>query len=195
MNFGLFTHIILIGVTVFIGFVYIRPTLGEISVTQDKIHEHKMALEQAKNLNATLQALINKKSEIPDEGIKALFTYMPDTVDDITVLKDIENVVSRSGLFLVNIGTEGVPNDGRGDAQELIEAYSFNISLTGEYDKFKQFLGLIEQSDYPLHVTSMAIDAKSGSQSQEGVRSEDDGSVLDYSLTIESYSLVSNLIE
>lgn len=197
MNLGLFKHIVLIGVVVAIGFLYIKPTLAGLSETQDSVAEYEEALEQAKKLNAELDNLISQTESIRSESREALNKYMPSQTDEVAVLKDLEIIAELSGLVLVNVGvSDGGQRRGRNSEEALYLSQTYQMGLVGSYENFKDFLKLLEQNDYPLYIKTLSISGEvGGSESNYGVgvsRSAARASIqssYSYELDLESYEL------
>ena len=187
MNSGLFAQLALIGISVAIVFMYVKPTLADISVTQDDIYELSEAYKQAQLLNSKLSSLQNISNSISSGDRRALNAYMPDHVDDVAVLKDLENIVVDSGALLNSVGysfsmPRGVGKD-REIPKDIYYTHEFTVDISGTYSQLKEILRLTERNNYPLTVVSVTI----GGGEKDGVQVE--GGILNSTLIFESYSM------
>lgn len=188
MNFGLLTQVVLIVITVALGMTYIKPTLEKISVLQDKIFVYDEAIAQTVKLNEELKKLIEEEKQIKPAERSALSRYMPDEVDEVAIMKDLEILVNQSGLLLRSISNDsatGQRNNGRnrigGEVEEepLFKSAIFTVNVVGDYTQYKVLLENLTRNDYPLFITSTTV---AGQNSNE---------VLNFTVTVETYSLVS----
>ena len=95
---------------------------------------------------------------------------MPDTVDEISVVRDLALISKEAGVVYVAAvfaGTE-TPADEQEEVSDerpdMVKPakYLFNLEIEGTYDQIKNLFTLLEQNNYPLEVTSVSIMKKDG---------------------------------
>lgn len=171
------TQVIVLGLALAIAFTYIKPTLAEIGARQDEIQKTKTELETINAVNNRLNDLVKGVEAIPQVDKTALFTYIPDKVDEVRVLKDLSSIAAIVGVAIRNISYDGQDTS----AQEVENTtfspigHVFSITVISSYDKVKKFLALLEQNEYPLEITTLEL-------------LPIDGGYLELNLTIMTYA-------
>lgn len=176
---SLFFQLLLAGLALAITFTYVKPTFAEIGVIQDSISHYKTEYNKISEVNKKLADLVNKANSIPANDQRALLIYMPETLDDIAVSRDIYNISSISGVFMSDIKySKDTKTDALTEESKLLPVkHIFSTNVTGSYDEIKSFLLLLEQNNYPLEVHNLTISS-----------SEDD--ILITELQIVTYSRI-----
>lgn len=156
---SLLTQGIVLVLALAIIFTYIKPTLAEIGIRQDEIAQTKTELETITAVNIRLNDLVKAVEAIPQVDKTALYAYLPDTVDEVKVLKDLSSMAAIVGIAVRDLSYEGEEkiNEAAEDAAVKPIPHVFKISTAGSYEKLKQFLLFLEQNKYPLEVTTLAI--------------------------------------
>jgi Tfp pilus assembly protein PilO len=173
---SLLIQVIMAGIAIGIVITYIQPTLGEISLRQDEIAQTKEELEEINNVNDRLETLYTQLTAIQSSDKAALFTYLPDTVDEVQVLKDISRMAEDSGIVLNGLDYIGVDEaEGSTGAFAQPFAHSFSASFVSTYEQMKNFLLRLEQNNYPLNIKALTS-------------SPNEGGLIDVSLALVTYS-------
>lgn len=146
------TALLLIAVSLL--FFYVRPAFSSLSTEQDKVSEYDEAISQAAEVNSLLSNLQNQIESIPNTDRNALESYLPMTIDPISVQRDIKAYVDRRPLELVTLSQGGLSEFGEGG---YLQQMNFSVTVTGEYDAVKDMLRDTERNPYPLHVTGLSI--------------------------------------
>jgi Tfp pilus assembly protein PilO len=143
-------------------FFYVHPTFTNIGEIQESILEHQAEIKEVNAVNARLVSLVNRLNSISSEENRALITYLPDTVDQVSVSRDINQMATLGGAVLSSIRfneqTRRRSADTSSDPNQPT-SHSFTASITGTYEQIKSFLSLVEQNNYPLEVTELKISA------------------------------------
>ena len=180
------TQIILVVVSVIIIFTYIRPTYGNLQMTQQEVSEYRDALENADAFNSELQSLVTRANSFTTTEINDLERYLPTEVDAISVMRDINLIAERNFLELTGLSAndlvEGAQAGASGQGQDAgvqlpIDTVSFEVALSGSYENFKLLLQDFERNAYPLTVADMSVtpNAETG--------------LYEFGLTLETYQL------
>ncbi|HEX8591524.1 MAG TPA: hypothetical protein VF696_02140 [Candidatus Paceibacterota bacterium] len=174
-------------------FGYINPTrTGSIASTQAQIDSYDSALAAADRFEEKEDELIRAEANIPQEKLERLRTFLPDGVNNVQIILDLNSLAARSQITLSDFdiasseteggsagaGAEpGIAATGLGLASETaIDSLEISVSATGTYEAFRTFLEGIERSLRLLDVVAVSV-----TDSQTGV--------YKYDMTIRLYWL------
>ncbi len=152
----------LIAIGLFFG--YINPTYsGHVAELRNEIKSYDAALVAAKKFVAEETKLKLQRSSISDEDLARIEAFLPDGVDNVRLILDLNSLASRSGVVLSNFDTSAtaVPNEGDKlslTSQGPVESLDLSVSATGNYSSFKSFLKGAELSLRPLDLIDLTID-------------------------------------
>ncbi|MDP3965268.1 MAG: hypothetical protein Q8Q13_00520 [bacterium] len=189
-----FTASILIIASVGIFFGYINPTYGgrtgylelerrSIVELREEKDRYAEALEKTKEIERARTGLLEKYNNISIEDRTRLEKLLPDHIDSVRLIIDINNIASGYGMTLTNIsisesGVSGFEesNEAIGPQEERFRAVEFRFGITGAYDEFRAFLFDLERSLRLVDVRTVTFGA--------------DEEEYDYSITLVTYRLV-----
>ena len=165
---GLFTQIIMLGLAIGIVFAYVQPAFSTIGEIQDDISVYRAERDKVSGVNQQLQQLLDKMLAIPAQDRVALLTYIPDTVDDVAVSRDLQSMAESAGLILRTVAPTQTTNmnmqlDAERSATVPTTRYAFQITVEGSYQQIKAFLLLIEKNNYPLDIQTLTMQPLEGS--------------------------------
>ncbi len=154
-----FTQIVMAALTVGIIFTYVQPTFAKIGSLQEAIVQYQTESNKVNDVINTLSSLVAKTNNIPAADLKALLTYMPDTVDHVSVSRDLLLISEQAGAYLEGVSYSGVlaSSPEAAENEYLPVKHTFSVNLKGTYDQTKAFLSLLEQNNYPLEVHELDI--------------------------------------
>lgn len=165
---GLFSQIALLILAVAIVVTYIQPTFASISETQDQIGVYTRERSNVQDFNDLLQTRLEQIDGVFVADRNRLLTYMPDQVDPIAVMRDLETIATAAGVVIGDITDRGAVERERAaiyDTAERAEgpfAYSFSLSVRGSYSQIKSLLGQLGQNQYPLEVQLVEMSTEEG---------------------------------
>jgi hypothetical protein len=183
-------------------FLYIRPTFsGPIADTRAQIASYNDALTAASRFQQKEAQLTQQRAQIPADSLARLSDFLPDGVDNVQLILDLDALAARSGVTLSEFNTVGSDSTGStatnaapaaGPAstpatiptlgtQSLAggsptDSLSLTFKATGTYPAFRSFLAGMENSLRPLDVTDLQV-------------TESDTGVYSYALTVRIYWL------
>jgi hypothetical protein len=164
---GLITQIFVIGLAIAIVALYVRPTFAEIGDIQNKVQEFSLERERVTETNSVLAAYVLDLQSVTVNDRNRLSTYMPQLLDEVAVLRDIENIAQNSGVNYSEIQYTGERIDDSEESRllevvNLPQQHEFTIVVQGGYSMLKNFFSMLEQNEYPLQVYSLQINALDG---------------------------------
>ena len=153
---------ILTAFAIVIFFTYVKPTYAEIGQLRMKKAQYEEALVNAKRLDAAKNDLSEKYNAISEENRTKLLHLMPDTVDNVHLILDIQSIAAGYNMLPQDIKFEvpkkaGATTQPGNKSQKLYNTFDLEFSVTGNYDKFNAFLNDLESSLRIMDVTSITF--------------------------------------
>ena len=159
-NFSILTQIGMIIAAVTITLTFIKPTYANIQARREMT---KMYVTEADKVKEVDDMLIRKAAIIDSVSAAdtaALKRYVPDSVDDVAVMKDIQAIFIGLALPLVSLtvgGAGSVVTSGDGAVDSGLIRHSYAVSTKLSYSELKTLLKVIEVNNYLLQVDSLSI--------------------------------------
>jgi hypothetical protein len=170
---GLFSQIGMIIIAVAIIATYVQPTFGEIEQVQNTIGTYELERDKVIGVNSKLAVHEATLNQISNDDEKRLLMYMPDSVDEIAVLRDLEIITIKSGALLKGVTYSGEAQSDASDeqTQEVVPiGHTFDLQVEGTYSQIKVLLSLLDQNAYPLVAQSVALQPLEGSFLSANIR-------------------------
>ena len=147
----------------------------EVQAVREETKGYEEAIAKATELNTTLATLISKKNSFSLLETERLEALVPDEIDGVRALVDLEQLATRNGLLFdrVSINLEGEGQEGGAeteatDSEAITElengllALDVTFSVIGNYTQFKSFLQDIEKSLVLMDVSELAFQTSTG---------------------------------
>lgn len=212
--------IILIATSVGLFFGYINPTYTSATGSQDLNNksiselqsdekDYLDALSKTREIELKRDGLLDKLKQIDQADQDKLLKLLPDNIDSVRLIIDVNDIASDYGMSLSNIGlsASGVPaNNSKAPASGVpAENYSnmigpdttlygsmlLSFNVSGSYDNFLAFLNKLQRSLRVSDVVSLSFGGAGGASggSSGQVVSGSSGDTYTYSLKIRTYHL------
>lgn len=148
-------------------FFFARPLFAEIESVQSETNEYREAVEKATEFNNFLQSLITKQNSFSTTKLNRLETLVPEEIDEVRALVDLEALAQRNNMFFGNVevakteekdtreddeSTKGSASVSRSDFKTI----DVTFGTIGTYEQFREFLKELETSLVRMEV--MGID-------------------------------------
>jgi len=175
MNRTLPVILILAAVALFA--LYVSPTYKNTIVPlRESIRQSSAALAAAQDFQAKQAEIATQRASIHEGDIEKIQKFLPDGVDNVQMVLDLNALASRSGILLSNfkiventVPVGRVTIEGASAApSKSIDSLDLTVTATGTYSAFRTFLYGIEHSLRPLDITQIAV-----SNSENGVYTYD----------------------
>ncbi len=152
-------------VSIGIFFGYIQPTwAGGIAHTKAAIAADDQALAAAQAYAKQQDTLIAALNAINPTDLARLATFLPNSVDNVGIILDLNALAARSGLSLANIdvskNTASSLNSSNGALPVSInpvDSVDLSLSASGTYAAFQAFLEGVEKSQRLLDVRELLV--------------------------------------
>jgi hypothetical protein len=152
-------------------FGYVSPSWsGPIAATKAAIDMDTQALKAATDYNTREAQLSVDRDSIDPKNLARINTFLPDSVDNVGIILNINALAARSGLLLSNIDVAGSPSGtsqsqsagpgGTGPSVATVNpvgSVDLSLSAIGTYSALHAFLTGIEKSARLLDVQDIHV--------------------------------------
>ncbi len=160
-NFSLFTQVGMIIVAATIVFTYIKPTFANIEKTRTTTDTYIIEADKVKGVDDLLVQKAAKVDAVSAADSAALKRYVPDEVDDVAVMKDIQGIFAALAFPLTSLnagGASAAPSAVSGTIGNVgLVPHSFTVATKLTYDELKTLLKVLEVNNYLLQIDSLTI--------------------------------------
>lgn len=144
----------MIVIAVVIVIIYIKPTFEKIRETQETTAVYITESNKVSDVNLLLKNKIAIVNGVSSSDTEALNRYMPDTVDDVLVMKDILAIFTALKLPLSSISAGSAAGAAALPGVRLVP-HTFSITSQMTYSDVKRLLHALEVNDYLLQIDSL----------------------------------------
>ncbi len=165
---------ILIALSVISFIVFTDPTYKDVKDLKLEAAAYNQALDNAKSLQEKRDELAQKYNSFNPDDIEKVEKMLPDSVDNIRLIIEIEKMAAQYGMILKQVKYDTFETDSdesgpvatetRTDALLANREYGefeLQFSTEGEYSKFLTFLRDIEESLRIVDVTDISFSSSS----------------------------------
>lgn len=169
--------ILLIIVSIGIFFIVIDPEYKEVKDLQKEIEQNNRTLDLAAQLREKRESLRDRYNQISESERFELTKLLPDTVDNVRLIIDINNIAEKYGIIIQNFEIttsedsdnnvrvldsefEGVIDNAAIEYADTskVGVISFSFSVAAQYDVFIEFLKDLEEALRIVDIRSISID-------------------------------------
>jgi Tfp pilus assembly protein PilO len=152
-------------------FLYTKPTYDGLKGEQDRIAEYDLALDKANELQQLKQQLLSRYNSFNPDDIERLHKLLPDHVDNVRLVLDLDTLASKHGVALQNVSisaAEGVPADPSienvvGPSLQEYGSLTLSFATSGTYPQFVKFITDLEQSLRIVDIVGLRLASIGGS--------------------------------
>lgn len=153
-------------------FAYVKPTWsGPIQETKAAIAYDDQALAAASAYSAKQNALASERNAIDQDNLNRLSTFLPDSVDNVGLILDINALSARSGFSLTKIDVLKSDSSTSVNASKTlaqagtlpvsranpIGSVDLSLSAVGTYTALQAFLVGIEKSARLIDIRDIVV--------------------------------------
>ncbi len=152
-------------------FAYINPTwTGPIATTRAEIANDQKIIDAAREYKKKENELASARNAIDPANLTRLENLLPDAVDNVGLILDINALAARSGLSLSNIDIIGTTDSGSSAPDTVspdgsvavgrpspVSSVDLSLTAIGTYNALQSFLGGIEKSARLLDIRDMVV--------------------------------------
>jgi len=166
--------IILMAASIWTFFGFVDNHYQTVKSLKAEEAEYSAALLKANEIDVVRRQLVSKYATFSQSELSQLEKMLPDSVDNVRLIIDINNIASRYGMFIRDIQIEHQSDSSAGSGSQNFSPNSgvssptgapkydsilFNFSIAGSYENFKNFMNDIERSLRIVDVVSVDFKA------------------------------------
>lgn len=146
-------------------FLYTKPAYDGVQATQAQIAEYNAALDKATELQQLKQTLLSRYNALDPNALDRLQKMLPDHVDNISLILELDNLAGRYGMALANVdisspqstASTATPLGSIGASGQRYDSLTLRFSTRGSYDDFTAFLADLESSLRVVDLVSLSL--------------------------------------
>lgn len=149
--------------------MYTNPTYQGLKGEQATAAAYDDALDKSKELKALRDKLQSTRNAFSPQDEQKLTRLLPDQVDNIRLIIDINSIAARRGLALSDVAlgevsrsSQGANSLAVGPSGDHVGSVNLGFSVIATYDDFLAFLQDIEHSLRILDIEKLGFGAASG---------------------------------
>ena len=153
-------------------FLYTKPAYDGIKTAQTRIHEYNLALDKAAELQKLKQSLLSRYNAFNPNDLDRLQKLLPDHVDNVRLVLDLDTLASKHGLALQNVvvsSPTALDTAGKaaaiGPVRQAYDSLTLRFATSGTYQNFVDFLTDLEDSLRIADVVGLKMNADSSGTS------------------------------
>lgn len=142
-------------------FLLTRPLLADINMLREEKARLEEGLANARKLKEVRDGLIKISNDFPASDLDRLNKMLPDNVDNVKLIIDINNIARASGMSIRNVKIKTEEGQsGReviADSGQKRGAVTLGFSVSGAYSNFGDFLQRLARSLRLVDVMSVSF--------------------------------------
>lgn len=149
--------------------LYTNPTYQTIKDLSVQANSYDDALNKAQQLRATRDQLLSRRNSFSPDDVQKLGRVLPDNVDNIRLIIDINNIAAKHFLSLVNVKLGDVSSSAKaqsalavGSSGDPVGSVEVGFSVSANYDDFLAFLQDLEHSLRLIDVEKITFKVSQG---------------------------------
>lgn len=153
----------------------VKPRYDTARSMQREIAVSTASLETAEQIKTSREELIAKYNAIPKTDLDNLKTLLPDSVDNIRLIIQIDSIASRNGLSILRNVQYQTAKKGATEAVQTPDSarkpygeFTISFQTSGQYKNFLSFLSDLEANLRLVDVSQIEFQPNSGIQSLTG---------------------------
>lgn len=192
--------LIIIAVSIGSVILIVKPRYENLKQARTDVSSYGSSLDTAEKLKQSREELIAKYNAIPKNDLDSLKTLLPDAVDNIRLIIQIDSIAQKNNLStLRDVDYQKVediqtsPSADGGEATTIAPSLpygdlSLSFQTAGTYANFLAFVADLEQNLRLVDIVSVDFSTNEGQQGQQE-QSQNPGSNLTYQVTLKTYWL------
>lgn len=143
-------------------FMYTNPQYQLLKTRIDEYQQITTANSKAATLRAVRQKLIEDKNKIAEADVDKLKKMIPDSVENVGLIIDIDNIAVARGMRIKNTRVaDSSPQSGSvvGPDSKKHGSIALSFSVTTSYENFIAFLKDLEDNARLVDVTNLTFSA------------------------------------
>lgn len=134
-------------------FFFTQPRYDAVRDLEAKVGQYDQALERSSELQQLKQSLLSRYNAFDPADVERLHKLLPDHVDNVRLVLDLDNMAARHGMALQNVVTSGPDQERSGGgiasangARQKYDSLTLQFRTQGTYANFTAFMRDLEAS-------------------------------------------------
>jgi len=182
--------LLLAALGLFVG--YTNPAFQDAKTAHDTYLQYDAALTQSSQLRQFRDQLLARRNTFPAQDVQRLERLLPDNIDNIRLIIDINSIASRYHLQISNIAFApvSVEPQGRVGSVSAVGSVDVSFAVNATYADFMSFLQDLQRSARMVEVQNVKFSIDSSTQSVAPRKGATPAEPTDkYTLTVRTYWL------
>ncbi|KKW19932.1 MAG: hypothetical protein UY63_C0004G0017 [Parcubacteria group bacterium GW2011_GWA2_51_10] len=167
-------------------FMYTQPTYGSLSLIKGEIDQYNKALEKADELKKQKEELLKKFNAIDQESKDRLLKLLPNHVDNVRLILDIDGLAGAFNIPLKNVAINSSETDETGKSviksissgKQKYDSLTLKFATESTYPEFVRFIEALQASLRIVDIVSLNVAPGASG-----------GGIYQYTVTIKTYWL------
>lgn len=148
-------------------FGYVNPLWnGKIASTKAAIAQDDQALAAASEYQKRESELAAERNAIDPDALAKLERFLPDSVNNIGLILDLDALATRTGLALSSINVASARGSAENQSSSAsptnpVGSIDLTLNAKGTYAALEEFLKGVEQSERLLDVRELVVEGSS----------------------------------
>ena len=172
-------------------FLFTQPHFDNIRATAAEVEQYDQALQKAAELQQLKQSLLSRYNAFNPADVERLRKLLPDHVDNVRLVLDLDSLASRHGMALQNVVISNPAKEGEnagavaaiGVSLQRYDSLTLKFATQGTYPNFTAFLQDLETSLRVVDLVGLRLVRESGGSSPQSEP------IYRYDITIKTYWL------
>jgi Tfp pilus assembly protein PilO len=168
-------------------FMYTQPAYDGVRTLNAEIAQYDEALQKAGELQQIKQTLLSKYNTFNPADINRLQRLLPDHVDNVRLILDIDSLAGKHGMALQNVAVSAAQSSqGQqtaigtvSSAKQKYDSLTLKFTTQASYDTFRQFMSDLESSLRIVDLVALTLARTSSAGS----------GIYTYDITVRTYWL------
>lgn len=152
-------------------FLYTKPTYDSSQEIRANIAQNDAALDKAAELQKLRQTLLSRFNTFDPTDLDRLQKLLPDHVDNVRLILDLDKLAERGGLALQNVDVSSAQKQTAksqtalgaiGASNQKYDSLTLTFSTIATYTDFVRFLSSLESSLRIVDLVSLTIAPATG---------------------------------
>ena len=186
--------LLLAALGLFVG--YTNPAFQDAKTAHDAYLQYDAALTQSSQLRQFRDQLLARRNTFPAQDVQRLERLLPDNIDNIRLIIDINSIASRYHLQISNIAFAPVSTEPQGRVGSVSPLGSVDVTfaINASYADFMSFLEDLQRSARMVEVENIKFSVDSSTapvqtSARNGAAAAPTEPVDKYTLTVRTYWL------
>lgn len=155
-------------------FGYTNSTYEVIKELQVEAGEFDEALAQSRELGRVRDELLTRFNTFPSRELEQLEKFLPDNVDNVKLVLDIDNIASKYGLRIQNVVVSNARTSQANNVavvqEALFDSVELEFTVIAGYENFIQFIEDLETSLRLVDVVALSFNVSDDTLYGHGFR-------------------------